>query len=278
VLVAVVLVSALLHAAWNALLRRHPDPRAAGVAVVAIAAMVAVVVAAVAGITTGAAPFPGGRGLAASALAGLFEAAYFASLARGLSAGALGPVYTISRGGAVLLVWPISIAVFDEHAGWLGALGSALLLAGLAAAGMERRVARTAVLWALSTAACIAGYHLIYKVALGAGAAPAAVFAVAVLVAAPAQALANRVAPAAALAALRTAPVATAAAGVLCTASFVVFLFALRSGGAGAVLTLRNTSVVFALGFARLLGEPATPRQIAGAALVAAGAVLVGLR
>lgn len=276
-LVAVVLASALLHAAWNALLRRHPDPRSAGVAVVAIAAITALIVAACAFAWTRAEPFPSARGLVASVVAGLFEAAYFASLARGLVAGPLGPVYTISRGGAVLLVWPLSIAIFGERAGLLGAAGSALLLVGLGAAGMERRVPRVAALWGVATAACIAGYHLVYKVALDAGAAPPAVFAVAVTVAAPAQALANRITPRAAARAWREAPGTTTAAGVLCTISFVVFLVALRGGGAGAVLTLRNTSVVFALVFASFLGERASPRQILGAALVVAGAVLVGL-
>jgi drug/metabolite transporter (DMT)-like permease len=142
---------------------------------------------------------------------------------------------------------------------------------------MERRVPRVAALWGVATAACIAGYHLVYKVALDAGAAPAAVFAVAVTVAAPAQALVNRVTPRVAAKAWRLAPGTTTAAGVLCTISFVVFLIALRGGGAGAVLTLRNTSVVFALVFASFLGERASPRQMIGAALVVAGAVLVGL-
>ena len=39
-------------------------------------------------------------------------------------------------------------------------------------------------------------------------------------------------------------------AGLTCTASFLVFLQALAVTGAGAVLTLRNTSVLFAQAFA----------------------------
>jgi hemolysin III len=48
--------------------------------------------------------------------------------------------------------------------------------------------------------------------------------------------------------------------------------------GAGAVLTLRNPSVVFALGCAALIGEAPSRRQIVGAVCVAIGAVMVGLQ
>lgn len=276
-LIAAVLLSALLHAAWNALLRGHPDKRAAGVAVVAIAAMVAVVVAGIGWAWTRAAPFPTVAGFGATVIAGLFEAGYLASLTRGLTVGTLGPVYTVSRGGSLLLVWPLSVALFAEPASAPAIAGSSVLLVGLVVAGMERAVPRAAIAWAVATAACIAGYHLVYKWALGDGAAPAAVFAVAIGVAVPVQAAANRVRAGGAIAAMRAAPWATVAAGALCTVSFVIFLWALRSAGAGAVLTLRNTSVLFAIGFGALVGDRPTPRQIAGAVLVAGGATLVGL-
>ena len=54
------------------------------------------------------------------------------------------------------------------------------------------------------------------------------------------------------------------------------FLMAMIKEGAGAVLTLRNTSVVFALVLSAALGEPPRPRQVAGALLVSLGATLVG--
>ena len=64
--------------------------------------------------------------------------------------------------------------------------------------------------------------------------------------------------------------------GVICTAAFVVFLHALSLAGAGVVLTLRNTSVVFAQMFAFLIGERVPRRQVIGAFLVALGAMLIG--
>src|SRR5689334_12949864 len=100
-LIAVVLGSALLHAGWNALLRGHPDRRPGAVAVLTVCGASAIVAAVIELAITGAPPFPQLRGLVASVAAGVLEAAYFVSLRRGLTAGELGPVYTISRGGAV---------------------------------------------------------------------------------------------------------------------------------------------------------------------------------
>ena len=65
-------------------------------------------------------------------------------------------------------------------------------------------------------------------------------------------------------------------AGLLCAGSFLLFLSALAAVGAGAALTLRNTSVVFAQGLAFLLGERPRRAQMMGAALVTAGASLLG--
>jgi drug/metabolite transporter (DMT)-like permease len=277
-LIAAVLGSALLHAAWNALLRGHPDKRAGGVAVVAIGAVIAAITACVAVAVTGRAPFPGGAGLVATLIAGIFEAGYLISLSRGLAVGTLGPVYTVSRGGSLLVVWPLSVALFGEHVGAFSIAGTVVLLGGLIVTGMEQGVPKKALAWAISTAACIAGYHLVYKVALDAGAMPPAVFAVAIGLAVPVQAAVQRVGPRGALAAIRVQPAATIGAGILCTASFIVFLIALRASGAGSVLILRNTSVVFALGFGALIGDRPSRRQITGAVLVAIGAVLVGLQ
>jgi drug/metabolite transporter (DMT)-like permease len=53
-------------------------------------------------------------------------------------------------------------------------------------------------------------------------------------------------------------------------------LTALARTGAGAVLTLRNTSIAFALVLSALQGERLGLRQLVGVGLVMAGAVLLG--
>jgi uncharacterized membrane protein len=279
--VALVLVSAFLHAAWNALLRLEADKDRALVAAVGVATLLAIAVASVRW-ALGEAPFAGAAAAGWAIAAGVLEVAYFASLARALATGPLGPVYTISRGGAVLLVWPLSIAAFGELVTAPALAGSAIVLAGLAlsSAGtppVPGRTARGGALgWAILCAAAIAGYHLAYKAALAAGGSPSAVFAVALAVATAINAgrlgaEGRRIA--AAIARARAPRVLLM--GAVCGGSFLILMEALAAGGAGFVLTLRNTSVLFAVGLAWAIGDVPRRPQIAGAVLVTAGAVLM---
>lgn len=270
-----VVASALLHALWNAALKRQPDPEGASVAVLAVAALVALCVSALA---SGPA-FPGGRGAAWSLAAGLCEGGYFATLALAFRAAPFGVAYTVARGGALVAVWPASVALLGEAVTPRAAGGALLVMGGLAAVGLDQRGRATAagVVWATACALCIAGYHLAYKLALDSGAAPAAVFATALSVALPLCAIRlGRGGLHRSWTALGAAPVTVAAAGLLCTSSFLLFLSALARGGAGATATLRNTSVLFGLLLARLLGERPTRWQVLGTVGVAAGAVLLG--
>ena len=278
-IVALVLLSALLHASWNALLRVERDKDRALVAAIGAATLLAT---AVAGLRWGLGelPFATALSLAWAIAAGLFEWIYFASLAKALDRGALGPVYTISRGGAILLVWPISIAAFTEILTVTSAAGSAIVLAGLALAsagtGDARALRRDALAWAIACAASIAGYHLAYKAALQAGGGASAVFAVALAVATLINIARIGAAGRRAIAVLvRTRLPRLALMGLVCGGSFLILLEALQAGGAGFVLTLRNTSVLFAIGLAFAIGERPRRPEIAGAAFVAAGAILM---
>src|SRR3954467_15114740 len=181
-IVALVLFSAFLHAAWNALLKREVDKDRTLIAAVAIGTLLAGAVATVRAMATGIAPFAGAAPVGFSLVAGVFEQIYFLTLARALDRGPLGPVYTLSRGGAVVLVYPLSVAIFGETTSTLSLAGSAVVLAGLLLSdwrfGRASDMPLPATLWALVCAAAIAGYHLAYKGALASGGAPSAVFAV----------------------------------------------------------------------------------------------------
>jgi uncharacterized membrane protein len=282
--VLLVLVSAFLHASWNALLRLEQDKDRALVAAVGAGAVLSL---AVAGVRWGLGdtPFASAEAFGWTVLAGVLEVAYFTSLARALEAGPLGPVYTISRGGAILVVWPLSIALFGELVTASSIAGSAVVLLGLvlSSAGLPRlprvegRAARGGALaWAAACATAIAGYHLAYKASLAAGGSPSAVFAVSLVVAtainiARLGAEGRRIAAAI----TRTRAPRVCLMGLLCGGSFLILMEALAAGGAGFVLTLRNTSVLFAVGLAWAIGDPPRRAQIAGAALVAAGATLM---
>jgi drug/metabolite transporter (DMT)-like permease len=212
----------------------------------------------------------------------VLECIYFATLTKALDRGPLGAVYTISRGGAILVVWPVSIAMFGEPLTLMSAIGSLVVLVGLALAGVgtgQTRQARSAALaWATACAASIAGYHLAYKGALGAGGSASAVFAVALAVASTINiARLGREGRRVAGNLLETRLPRVLVMGVICGGSFLILMEALAAGGAGYVLTLRNTSVLFAVMLSFMIGERPRRPEIAGAAFVAAGAVLMAL-
>jgi drug/metabolite transporter (DMT)-like permease len=279
VIITLVLVSAALHALWNALLRLERDKDRALVLAVLVATVLAAIVA-VLRWRTGDIPFPTWTAAGWALVAGTLEWAYFASLAQALGRGALGPVYTISRGGAIVLVWPLSIVAYGERLTVASAIGSMIVVAGLACASRsgpatpDRTADRSALAWSVVCAASIAGYHLSYKAALREGGSPSAVFALALLLAS----LINVVrlgshgrSAARVLAAQRWHRLLLM--GAICSSSFLLLMEALARGGSGYVLTLRNTSVLFATVLAFAIRERPTRAQVSGAVLVAAGAI-----
>ena len=282
VIISLVLVSAFLHALWNALLRLEREKDRALAAAVVIATGFA---AAVAGVRwgLGAVPFASWRGVGFTLGAGVLEAIYFMTLARAMELGKLGVVYTVSRGGAVLVVWPASIALYAEVATLPAMAGSLLVLAGLAASGLGARgdgrgSQRGAVAWAVACAASIAGYHLAYKAALREAVNPSACFALSLAVSAAINLTRLGGGGRVGLRALvRQRWPRLLVLGLGCGGSFLILMEALAIGGSGYVLTLRNTSVLFAAGMAWAIGERPARAEVAGATLVAAGAALMAL-
>lgn len=288
--ILLLVASAALHAGWNALLKREPDKLASVVAVLAVADVVALALSAL----LGSVRLPAAS-LGWAFAAGCSEGGYFVALAYALSRASYGLAYTVSRGGAMFLVWVVSFAWLHERVdSWILA-GVALLSVGLAlansAVASERASdgvptehpgappERLQKLGASYVAALfIAGYHLAYGRALARGAEPAPLFAFALLVALPVVVVSlGRGRARGAWQALLARPVPIASSGFLATASFVMFLTGLARSGAGVGITIRNTSIIFAQALAWRMGERVSARQLLGATLVAAGAVLVGL-
>ena len=270
-----VLSSAFMHSLWNALLKREPDIAAATVGVLGVALISSAVLVPV---TPGAA-FPTTASWSWALGAGAFEGGYFVSLAMALLRAPLGFAYTVARGTAIALVFPLSVAFLAERITLLAVIGVFVLYLGLLTVGFgsHATTARLGLRWSITCGVCVAGYHLCYKEALDAHALAPALFAVSLAVAFPLNLLwLGAIGRQRLLTALRTRPRALLWAGFACTASFVVFLNALALAGAGVVLTLRNTSIIFAQLMAVVIGERPRPRQIFGACLVAAGATLIG--
>lgn len=275
---AALFASAFVHALWNALLKRERSPQVAVAGVLSWAAVIAVGVA----LLSGGIHFPSRRALGWGVAAGVFEGTYFITLAAALIRAKYGVVYTIARGGAMLIVWPAGALLLHEPLSARGALGACIVGIGLflVAGGHTRagsqRGGRT---FAALCAASIAGYHLCYDRALAAGAREGPLFAVALVVALPFvfASLRGRVGTGdpPSRRDQMSAMLRWAVAGALSASSFLLFLFGLRSSSAAVALTLRNTSVVFAQGLSLALGERPTRAQVIGAVLVAVGAALV---
>lgn len=282
-----VLASAFVHASWNAILKRCRQPEFAVLAGSAVAATFAVLVALPFGFTIGR-----GHAWLWCLVAGVLEAAYFQTLARALARGTLGLVYTVSRGGSLLVVWPISILFLGETLTAMRAGGTLLVLLGLCATGFASTArtkardtpdapetqATSALALAVMTGLFIGGYNLAYKMALGGGVAPTTANAISL----GSAGIMNLVAMGAArrqgaFAALREQPYAIGIAGFLGATGFLLFLAALGYVGTGLVVTLRNTSILFAemLGF--FLGERPPRLAVMGTVAVAAGAILLAL-
>ncbi|WP_254614612.1 MULTISPECIES: EamA family transporter [unclassified Myxococcus] len=277
VALGLVLVSAFLHASWNAMLKKHPNPEAGVVGVITVA----VVGGGLWALGMKGEAFPSTAGLAWALGAGACESVYLAALSRALHRAPLGLAYTVSRGGAMLLVWPVSVLALGEPISAWTVTGAVVLGGGLAVMHLSRPTgpAASGVAWAALSAVAIAGYHLSYKMALSDGAQPPALFTTGLLVALPVLVLerSRQMGWATLQREAWSRPGLVVFAGAICMLSFALLLSALNDSGAGAVLTLRNTSIAFALALAALQGERLGRRQLVGAAFVSVGAVLLGM-
>jgi drug/metabolite transporter (DMT)-like permease len=271
-----VVASAFVHAWWNALLKRSREPQQAVVGISAAAAFTSGLVA-----LALRAPVPPSKALFYVVLSGVLEAAYFVTLAKALARAPLGPVYTIVRGGALVIVWPVSILLLGEQVTTMRIAGTALVALGLLSTGAGERNAGTAVhargIALAALCACFTGgYHLAYKVSLTTGARPEVVVSVSLSVAALVNIVQigkeNRLKV---LEQARAQPGHVIGGGVLASVGFLVFLYAMEREGAGAVLTLRNTSILFAQLFAFFMGDRPKRLGLIGAVFVFAGAVLL---
>jgi len=299
--ILLVIASALAHASWNAILKRCRDAEHAVVGMMFLAATSSAVFAVALRM-----PVPPPASLTWCIAAGVLEAGYFVTLARALSRAPLGSVYTVVRGGALVIVWPVSVLALGEPLTVSRAAGTSLVVLGLVATGTSERSAlrtaaalrdaggpRLATAGAAGAAAVVprathsglavaalcalfvGGYHLAYKLALSSGGRPEGVVSISLTTASLLNIATLGSRRRLALAAVRAQPLRIIAGGLLASAGFLVFLSAMKDAGAGVVLTLRNTSILFAQVLAFALGERPRRLGLIGAGFVTAGAVLL---
>ncbi len=280
-------LAAVLHAAWNILLKTAGDPLQTATVGVAAASLLLVPIAVVAWIATGLPGVPSSAWQLGIASGGV-ETAYFVFLAAAYRRSDLSVVYPLARGSAPLIAVAVGVVILGERLRPPAWLGVGLLLAGLLLVQRPSRLLgmagrdRAGAGFALLTGAMIATYSAIDRV--GVRQAPVWLYA-AILWSTCALGLAfvawwqSRIACAAGAPAGIPVNIPRAVAGGLLTFTAYGFvLAALVRAPLVIVAPLRESAVLLtsAWGVVRL-GEAAGRREaairIAGSLLVLAGAV-----
>jgi uncharacterized membrane protein len=166
--IALVLISAGLHVAWNVRLKTAGDPlRAATVGL--LAASVGIVPAGIIAWWLDGQPALPVEGVALAFVSGVLEAVYFVLLSAAYRRGDLSVVYPIARGTAPLLAVAVGVGLLGERLGVAGSIGVALLLVGFLALQRPWQALRghgldPSVAFALATGVTIATYSAIDRV------------------------------------------------------------------------------------------------------------------
>jgi drug/metabolite transporter (DMT)-like permease len=163
--VGLALAAAVMHAAWNVLLKSSGDPLRTSARAIGYAALVIGPVGAVVWLAAGRPGLPGIAWLMAALSAGA-ELVYFIFLSEGYRRGELSLVYPLARGTAPLLAVGAGIAILGERPGLVEIGGILLLLSGIWAVRKPGR-AGPGTIPALITGVTIATYNTIDKVGTG---------------------------------------------------------------------------------------------------------------
>jgi drug/metabolite transporter (DMT)-like permease len=267
---ALALGAAFLHAFWNLVLARAPDIEAA--TAVALAAGV-VAFAPVAVLAWDAEPevWP------YLAITSLLQLTYFVLLTAAYDRAELSFVYPIARGSAPVLVLLVGVVVLDDAASATQAGGVLLVAAGvLLVRGIRARGGAGDLVLALAIGACIAAYTLLDKRGIE-YASPVVYQEISMIL--PALAFVAFVLARRGRRAVRKAiGLAPVLAGLATFGAYILVLAALSRAPAAPVAAVRESSVVIATALAvPLLHERVNAARLAGAVVVVAGVVLLGL-
>ncbi len=277
-LIAVVLLGALLHASWNALVKSSIDKALDTALIHILVSLLAVPVVFWVGWPPAAAwPYIG--------VSVTIHIAYYIALTQAYRYGDMSLTYPLMRGTAPLLVALSAGVALGEHLSFWAWVGIATISAGVLSLGLTRHAfdSRRAVGFALANAVVIAVYTVVdgqgARVTIQSGA--TVVQYVATMFMLDGWPFGLMVAWRRRSAALHYArqrwPVATLGAlGSL--GSYAIALWAMTQAPVAAVAALRETSVLFAAFIgAWFLGEKLTLRRLAGTAVILAGVVVLRL-
>jgi drug/metabolite transporter (DMT)-like permease len=270
-----VLLAAVMHAGWNALVKRAGDRLMTMTLVTTSPALIALAAAVFLLPVPARASWPFLLGSAA------VHIAYYLGLLKAYSYGDLSQVYPLARGAAPVMVAGLSALAAGELLPGSGVAGVTLVSLGTASLAFERGLPRgdhgRSVLFALFTAVTITAYTVIDGLGVRRAGTSlgyiAWLFAIDGLPLLAAAALWRR---GAFLGALRRSWHIGLIGGVLSLAAYGIAIWAMSLGAMAQVAALRETGVIFAAIIGALfLREPFGRRRILAAVIVAAGIVLL---
>ena len=272
-----ILVSALIHATWNAIVKSDTDRLMSFGLVMLVGAIMGLV----------ALPFvEAPRAEAWPWLLGsvTIHVFYYVFLLRAYAHGDLSHVYPIARGLAPLLVAMLAGRIAGEHLVARESIGLVLVSGGIVglafARGLPRQGEWRALIYAVLTGITIAGYSVVDGIGARLSGDPLGYIAWLNLLEGPwvfIVAVFRR--RRATLVYLRHFWWRGAAGGVIATIGYGIAIWALSLGAMAHVTALRETSALFgALIGAFILRESFGARRIAAAAVMVAGLLLMNLR
>jgi drug/metabolite transporter (DMT)-like permease len=284
---ALILVSAVMHAAWNFLLKRGGNKIAFFWAMNVVGGVFVVIPAIIAAAVDGFQLWWLAFGLGTISLHGI----YAFSLTKSYETGDLSSVYPISRGMGPAFVPIFAVILLDEHVSVLAACGIALVVVGIYATHIDTRFLRdlshpvrmltspdTRI--AFFTGAVIAGYTLWDKNSLNEGVNPITLngFSMAgnLLSMTP---LAFLLVPREVVRGeWRARWRSIVAAGVLAPLGYTLVLIALTTSRVAYIAPAREVGIVLGTAMGVLiLGEGYGLTRIWGAALIVAGCIVLGV-
>ena len=228
-------------------------------------------------------PWPAAASLPYALASGVLHLGYNLFLARSYRTGDLSQVYPIARGAAPLLTLMVTWILVHEEVGMLGALGVAVLVAGIwFVSVVGRRAIRLdgmTLFFALGTSVFIAAYTIVDGLGGRVSGSPSAYAAMVFIF--------DALFLATTAVSLRGAGVVREVApfwksgligAFLSAGAYWIAIWAMSHAPIASVAALRETSILVVMLLSmRYLKETVTPLRLGGAALIVAGAVLIRL-
>lgn len=271
-IVLLVLLAALLHASWNALLRGGQDKLWS-------MTMMCVAVAGCSVIAACVLPIPATQSWPYAVLSAVLHVGYNLFLVRSYDAGDLGRSYPIARGSSPVLITLGAVVFAGEALSWLTVAGVLIISLGIIGLSLGRhRLSPTGFRSALGTGGFIAAYSVTDGLGVRLAAQPMAYTAWMCAmwgVLMPLVYMSKR--GVVSLIASRPGRATALLGGVVSLVAYSLVIYAMQVAPMGAVSALRETSVLFAALIGYLfLGEPLSIQKCAACVVITAGIFIVG--